>query len=184
MITAAGPLSRFAIRVPRAYDQLMQRFQLPRTEGCIVCGQLNPVGLKITSFVDTSTGVVSAAYTPDVNHIGFTGVVHGGVLATVLDEIMVWCATWAGKRFCLAAELSVRYRSPGRVGELMRVEARTEIVRSRIITTTGKITAGEVLVAEASGKYIPLPDADNAAFVATLVPDPATAEAARQLSGA
>ncbi len=159
----------------------MARLQLPRTAGCLVCGRDNPVGLKLTSFVDEGTGAVSADFVPSDHHIGFAGVLHGGVLATVLDEIMVWCATWHGKRFCLAAELSVRFRSPGRVGVPLRVEGRIEIARSKLITTTGTITVGDALVAEGAGKYIPLPEAENLAFVATLVDDPASSEAASRL---
>ena len=166
----------------RHYAWEMARLQLPRTQGCLVCGSDNPVGLKLTSFVDNATGIVTADFIPHQHHIGFTGVVHGGALATVLDEIMVWCATWQGKRFCLAAELNIRYRSPGRVGSLLHIEGRIVTARSRLITTTGTIHAGGILICEASGKYMPLPDPENQAFVATLVTDPASAEAAGRLA--
>ena len=56
-------------------------------------------------------------------HIGFEGVVHGGMIATVIDEAMVWAATWAGKRFCVCGEMSVRFRRPSVVGEELHLEA-------------------------------------------------------------
>ncbi len=159
----------------------MSSLQLPRTRGCLVCGQDNPIALKLVSFVEVESGVVSARFTPDERYIGFTGVIHGGVLATLLDEVMVWCATWSGKRFCLAAELGVRYRSPGRVEMNMTIESTIQIARSRLITTTGTIIADGVLIAEGTGKYIPLSDVENAAMIATLVDDPQSETAARLL---
>ena len=69
--------------------------ELPHTRGCMVCGRGNPLGLGLSLFVDPASGVVRVNYTPAGPHIGFEGVVHGGVLATVIDEAMVWAATWA-----------------------------------------------------------------------------------------
>jgi acyl-coenzyme A thioesterase PaaI-like protein len=107
------------------------------------------------------------------------------VLATVLDEAMVWAATWHGKRFCLCGEMTVRFRKPGLVGVPLQVEAQVDVARSRIITTTAvaKDAIGDV-VCEASAKYVPLPDDQNRAFVATLIDEPATAQAAVQLKSA
>jgi uncharacterized protein (TIGR00369 family) len=157
--------------------------QLPRTSGCLVCGRDNPIGLRLTSFVDPDTGIVAQDFTPRGDHIGFQGVIHGGILATVLDEAMVWAATWHGKRFCLAAELCVRFRKPAEIGRLMKVTAKVEAARSKLILTTGQMHDGDKLIAEATAKYIPLPPEENAAFVATLVHEPAAEEAFRLLGG-
>jgi uncharacterized protein (TIGR00369 family) len=156
--------------------------ELPHTAGCLVCGRQNPHGLKLSLHVDGSSGVVTVAFTPRPEHIGFEGVVHGGVLATVLDEAMVWAATWAGKRFCVAGELSVRFRRSAAVGEALRVETRVDSNRSRLIQTSGTVTdrAG-VLVAEATGKYVPVPPERHRHVVTTLVDEPSTAHAASLL---
>ena len=82
--------------VPR-HNAPMALLQLPHTAGCIVCGPLNPHGLHLSLFVDPATAPSTPTFTPQPAHIGFEGVVHGGVLATVLDEAMVWCATWSGQ---------------------------------------------------------------------------------------
>src|SRR5215471_5557878 len=81
--------------------------ELPHTPGCLVCGRANPHGLHLSLFVDRNS-VVHTNYTPRPEHIGFSSIVHGGALATVLDEAMVWAATWSYKRFCYCAELTVR----------------------------------------------------------------------------
>lgn len=158
--------------------------ELPHTPGCLVCGRENPHGLHLHLDVDAA-GVVTTRFAPGPEHIGFQGVTHGGVLATVLDEAMVWAATWAGRRFCLCGEMTVRFRRPALVGQPLVFEARVGSARSRIVTTVGVVRdeAGTV-VAEASGKYVPLPDEKNREFVGTLVDEPGTAETARVLRSA
>ena len=163
----------------------MPLLQLPHTAGCLVCGRQNPHGLKLSLDVDESTGVVSVLFTPRPEHIGFEGIVHGGVLATVLDEAMVWAATWAGKRFCVAGEISVRFRRSAGVGEPLRVATQVESARPRLIQTSGTVTdrSGAVL-AEATGKYVPVPPERHRHVLTTLVDDPSTARAASVLKAA
>src|SRR4051812_46471068 len=156
--------------------------ELPHTAGCLVCGRQNPHGLKLDLHVEPESGVVRMGFVPRVEHIGFVGIIHGGVLATVLDEAMVWAATWAGRRFCVAGEMTVRFRESATVGQALRVEARVESARPRLIQASGRIhnDAGGV-ICTATGKYVPLDDERNREFVATLVDEPATVEAARIL---
>lgn len=158
--------------------------ELPHTPGCLVCGRENPHGLHLRLDVDAA-GVVTTGFAPGPEHIGFQGVTHGGVLATVLDEAMVWAATWHGRRFCLCGEMTVRFRKPALVGDPLAFDARVEVARSRIVTTVAVVRdAAGTIVAEASGKYVPLPDEKNREFVKTLVDEPGTVEAARALRAA
>lgn len=156
----------------------MPTTELPHTRGCIVCGHDNHRGLHLHLHVDEQSGAVTAAFVPLPEHIGFEGIIHGGILSTVLDEAMVWCATWAGKRFCVAAEMNVRFRRSATVGHKLTIEARVSSIRSRLIEAEGFIRdeSGQVLV-EAAGKYVPVPPQRNRDVVATLVPEPATADA-------
>ena len=158
--------------------------ELPHTAGCLVCGRQNPHGLRLSLHVNEATGVVRVEFTPRPEHIGFEGIVHGGVLATVLDEAMVWAATWAGKRFCVAGEMTVRFRRSAGVGVPLHVEARVESQRPRLIQSVGTIhNSTGAVIAEATGKYVPVPPDRNRAVVATLVDEPATARAAAHLKG-
>jgi uncharacterized protein (TIGR00369 family) len=161
----------------------MPPIELPHTPGCIVCGRENVHGLHLSLHVDTQSGIVSADFTPRPEHIGFEGIVHGGVLATVLDEAMVWAATWAGKRFCVCGELNVRYRQSGRIGVPIQVKAKIEAVRSRLIETSGSIMGTDgTIFCTATGKYVPVPPQRNVDVVNTLVADPNT-KAATELLG-
>jgi acyl-coenzyme A thioesterase PaaI-like protein len=157
--------------------------QLPHTAGCLVCGRDNPHGLRLDLRVEPDRAGVRVEFTPGPQHIGFEGIIHGGVLATVLDEAMVWSATWAATRFCVCGEMCIRFRREAAVGRALLVEAKIESNRPRLIATTGEvrdIDSGD-LIATATGKYVPVSPERNRAFVQTLVPHPATRDAARVL---
>jgi uncharacterized protein (TIGR00369 family) len=145
--------------------------ELPHTKSCFVCGENNSVGLQ--QRFDTDGRVVRARFTPRVEHAGFQGVIHGGILATLLDEVMVWaCAVQAG-RFGFCAEMTVRYQTPARPGETLLVEA--ELVanrRGRVFEAKAEIrNAAGAIVARAGGKYMPIRDADMAALREDMIGD-------------
>jgi acyl-coenzyme A thioesterase PaaI-like protein len=161
----------------------MSELELPHTAGCFVCGRENPHGLKLDLRVDPDSGRVTTHFTPLPQHIGFEGIIHGGVLATVVDELMVWAATWKGRRFCVCGELNTRFRHSAHVGRPLRIEAEVEFSRPRLVQAAAKIFDHDNrLIATASGKYIPMPVDQHAQVVATFVQDPASAPAAQRLT--
>ena len=157
-------------------------FELPHTAGCLVCGPGNTKGLRLKLFVDPQTGIVETRFSPGLEHIGFEGVTHGGAIAAVLDEVMVWAASWAGKRFCLCGEMNVRYRQKAEIDKPLTCRARVELSRSKLISTSAEAldSAGKI-VATATGKYVPLSAEENAQFVGTFISDPETAAAAEMM---
>ncbi len=153
--------------------------ELPHTAGCLVCGPGNPRGLRLQLFVDPETGIVHTRFATKIEYIGFEGVAHGGVIATVMDEVMVWAASWSGKRFCLCGEMRVRYRRRAEVGQPLIFSAQVESSRSKLISTiAGAADESGRVIATATGKYVPLSDEDNRNFIRTFVADPATAATA------
>lgn len=104
----------------------MAPLQLPHTAGCLVCCPTNPHGLGLSLQVETQTGIVSVRFVPRAHHIGFPDIVHGGALAMVLDEAMVWAATWSGKRFCLCGEMSIRFRAAAEIEKPLTCSARVD----------------------------------------------------------
>jgi acyl-coenzyme A thioesterase PaaI-like protein len=159
------------------------RLQLPHTPGCLVCGRSNDIGLKLDLFVDPGSGVVSVEYAARAAHIGFEGIIHGGLIATVMDEAMVWAATWNGRRFCVCGELSVRFRRAAGVGEMLHVEARVEFARPRLIQTACTIRTGDGgIVAAGEGKYVPMATEKSQEVIGTFVDDPQTRDAAHLLA--
>lgn len=140
----------------------MAWLELPQTHGCLVCGRDNPTGFALKLFADSETGIVQTHFTVDARHAGFDGIVHGGALATLLDEAMVWSATWACGRFCLCGEMTVRFRQPSRVGETLTIQGITDRARGRLVLCSGKVLGADgSLRVEASGKFVPLELADH-----------------------
>ena len=144
---------------------------LPHTHSCFVCGESNPAGLKLR--FETDGRIVRTRFMPGPEHIGFKGVVHGGIVATVLDEIMVWACAVQTRRFAFCAELSVRYQQPVAPGDELIVTA--ELVtnrKDRIYETKGTIvSAGGITLAEATGKYMPIKSGEVAAMLGELIGD-------------
>lgn len=145
--------------------------ELPHTSSCFVCGESNASGLKIR--FETDGTVVRARFLPRAEHIGFKQTIHGGIIATLLDEIMVWACAIQTKKFAYCAELNVRFQSPLRPGE--EVLATAELVANRknkIFEAKGEIKnhAGQTL-ATSTGKYLPIKEADLAAMMDDFVGD-------------
>jgi acyl-coenzyme A thioesterase PaaI-like protein len=132
---------------------------LPHTRSCFVCGEHNPIGLRLR--FETDGREVCARFTPKAEHAGFRETIHGGLIATVLDEIMVWACAVQTRRFAYCAELTVRYLQPVRPGvEIVLMAELVENRRGRIFDAKAEIhdPSGAVL-ASAVGKYLPLKDA-------------------------
>ena len=127
---------------------------------CFACGPENPQGLH--AHFHAADGKATGKYVPRGEHQGYTGVLHGGILATLLDEAMVYAAVTLG-RWTATGEMTVRYLRPAPTGrplavlaEVTRnqrrlVECRAEI-RSEdgtvLATATGKLVQGRELTAE------------------------------------
>ena len=123
---------------------------------------------------ETDGRVVSGRFTPRAEHVGFRGVVHGGIIATLLDEIMVWACAVQAKRFAYCAELNVRFLKPARPGEETICSAElAENRRDKIFLATGELKnlAGELL-ATATGKYLPIKNIEAADLARDFVGDP------------
>jgi uncharacterized protein (TIGR00369 family) len=131
--------------------------ELPHTHSCFVCGESNPIGLKLR--FETDGHIVQTRFVARPEHVGFRQTVHGGLIATLLDEIMVWACAVGTKRFAFCAELNVRFQNPLRPGE--QVLATAELLQNRrgkIFEAKGELrsAAGELLLASATGKYLPI----------------------------
>jgi len=131
--------------------------EIVKYAGCFVCGDKNPIGLAVRFY--EKEGGAAAEFVPKESLEGYKGLLHGGIISSLLDEVMIK-AVLVKDVYCVTAELFVRYKKPVPVSERLSLYGRIEKENGRIYTTQGwaKNRKGEV-VAEAEGKYfIPKPD--------------------------
>ena len=103
---------------------------------CFVCGPKNPIGLKLTFHEENDTYITK--FTPGREHQGYDGIMHGGLVSTLLDEIMARYIYAKGLN-AVTAKLEVRFRAPTPIGQELTV-------RGRIVGQKGKMyeLAGEI----------------------------------------
>jgi uncharacterized protein (TIGR00369 family) len=124
---------------------------------CFVCGEKNPIGLKLRLRTDAERGESSAEVTFRDDFQGWTKVVHGGLLATVLDEAMIYAAGATG-RLCVTGEITVRFVKPAATGVPYALKGRFLEDKGRIVLAESELldAAGDQ-VARASGKLFKIP---------------------------
>jgi uncharacterized protein (TIGR00369 family) len=117
---------------------------------CFVCGKRNGDGLQL-DFELVGEGGIRTEFTPPKRYQGWKDIVHGGIIATILDEVMV-NAAYLRKIVAVSAKLEIKLRRPAAVGERLIFHGR--IVRQGAKTLNVKAWAeqenGDV-VAEATG---------------------------------
>lgn len=133
--------------------------ELPRYKSCFVCGDpaRNPQSLGLRSHLDPESGTVTAVFTPQAHHVGYPDVVHGGILASLLDEVSIWAASFRAEAFCVTRELRVKFAQAARPGESLRLQAEVAEYHPRMITVQAsavRADGGEV-VARSLGKFYP-----------------------------
>ncbi len=153
----------------------MSKLALPYTKDCFVCGAQNPYGLHLRFHREGDEVFSDFAAGPE--HAGFRGIVHGGILSTVLDEAMFWAAAATKKKFCLAAELNVRFIDKVTVGQKLICVARLKADRGRLWESEAELRdeQGKVYV-RATCKQVPMNVEAMKDAALDFLPDPATVE--------
>ena len=131
--------------------------QVRSNPACVVCGTQNPKGLRI-DFVNESDGVC-ASWTPTDDWESFRGIIHGGIITTVLDEAMSKAVISRGWE-ALTAELKVRLRDRAYPGNSLQIRGWIISKRKRRILAEAKLTTniGQE-VAHAWATFLTIPKA-------------------------
>lgn len=119
---------------------------------CFVCGPKNPIGLKLDFSFDGKT--ITTEFTPRKEHQGYFNIVHGGIIATLLDEAMVKLAI-ALDMPAVTAQMDVRLRKALNVGEKITVYAEILKETRKTLDAYAKVvTSDGILAADATGKLV------------------------------
>ena len=120
---------------------------------CFACGKQNPIGLKL-EFIMGDNDVIRGTFCPNRVHQGYDGIVHGGILATLVDESMAQLLKHKGV-MAVTATLEMKYRRPALVGEMLRIEARPIEIREKTFRIEAKLeNAKNEVVAEGNALFM------------------------------
>jgi len=124
------------------------------TNKCFGCGGANERGMQLTFEQDDAARRIRGVFKVAPEYQGGPGFVHGGIVATLLDEVMAKVSRFE-KDYAVTGELNVEYLKPVPVGEELTVEG-WEVGRDgRIRRREGEIrNAAGVVLARGMGKFI------------------------------
>ena len=116
---------------------------------CFGCGPLNEEGLQMTFLAKGDASVTE--FEVPARYQSWKGVVHGGMVALMLDEAVGWAA-WHRGHPGVTGKLEVRYRLPLKIGERIRVVGRVDRIRRTLVYATATIerTSDGATIAEAT----------------------------------
>jgi acyl-coenzyme A thioesterase PaaI-like protein len=143
------------------YSNQRLRALQPNSRMCFVCGLENPVGLKLRIF-ETAPGQIETRFTAPVHFQGYPGVLHGGIVASILDEICGRAQMGSNPmspRFMFTAKIQVRYRRNVPVEVPLRILGRAGKAKARSAEAWAGIYIAESddLLAEADAVLINVP---------------------------
>ena len=132
------------------------REYLPHSPGCLLCGDENPAGLRTRFFVVDKEVRAEVVIPKHMN--GYKDVVHGGILAALLDETMGWAAVAFGlsRSMFVTAELNVRYLRPVPAEEEIIVRSRLVNDLGRLVYCEGELLHKDTVCVRGKGTFSPL----------------------------
>jgi acyl-coenzyme A thioesterase PaaI-like protein len=140
----------------RVAQRIEERFAF-EPHNCFACGTLNAGGLHLDLHVDGERCWADLAI--PARFQGWDEIAHGGIVTTILDEVMAWSLV-DSDNWGLTARLTVDFKRPVPLERPIRAEGWITQARRRLVTTAGQIidaASGEVL-ATAEATYVAATD--------------------------
>lgn len=121
-------------------------------EYCFACGKNNPIGLHL-NFEFEGDKLMTTKILPH-EYEGYKGIVHGGIVTTLLDEAMGNYIIKKYKENAVTGRIEIRYRHPTPIEKELTISAIQESQRRNIITMKAQIeTEDGTVTAEATAKF-------------------------------
>jgi acyl-coenzyme A thioesterase PaaI-like protein len=126
---------------------------------CFACGTRNPSGIGLTIHVEAGRSWAEIALPSRFQ--GWDEIAHGGIVATLLDEVMAWSLV-GGDDWGVTARMQLEFRRPVPLEHPVRAEGWITATRRRLVDTAATLTDAEtgLLLARATGTYVAA-DADR-----------------------
>ncbi|MBU1627725.1 PaaI family thioesterase [bacterium] len=126
--------------------------ELANNNRCFVCGKENEWGLKLDFELKDNKLIAEVVF--DERFQGFKGIIHGGIVGTILDEMMVNLAVRLGLN-AVTAEIKIRLKKPTYAGKIYRFEGEITGERKRMVNAIARSFDSEGnIIAEAEGVLV------------------------------
>lgn len=132
--------------------------QLPGSPGCVICDNngSNPRSLKLRLLWNEETKCVHIPCDPDESWCGYSKIVHGGIIASVLDEAMAWAVRQNTGDWAFTAECRLRFKRPVEPDGTYVAIAGVDAIGKRTITAHANFLAPDgKMAAQASATFLP-----------------------------
>lgn len=116
--------------------------------GCFICGEKNPIGMKAKFTVDPQGRRAETEVLLREEFQGWKGITHGGILASLLDEICAQACICSGLTV-VTGEIKIRYKAPVPTGVLVKAVGEVTEDRGRKVSVKGWIELEGKIMAEA-----------------------------------
>ncbi len=133
------------------------KIMIKKPEGyfCFACGTSNPIGLNLEFYV--SGNKVCSEITLGQYHAGWADITHGGIISTLLDEVMSWAILYFKRIFFVTRKMEIKYIKPVQTG--IRLVVSGSIAASeddeKIIHVKGELRDKQnTLLAKSKGEFI------------------------------
>lgn len=139
-----------------------EKIPIEKVDGhtCFACGTANPIGLQMNFYRQGEN--ICSDITLGEFHVGWENIAHGGIISTMLDEVMSWTVLYFKRSFFVTRKMEIKYVRQVPVGKLLTVRgsisgnshtAGREKIRAegRIVDTEGH------LLARSAGEFVLLP---------------------------
>jgi len=136
-----------------------EKIPIPKPEGyfCFACGTANPIGLNLEFY--RSGDKVCTDITLGEYHVGWSNISHGGVLSTLLDEVMSWAILYFKRIFFVTRKMQIKYIRPVLVGTPLKVVGQVIGQNESSIKAKAEIfDASGNLLARSTGEFVTIGD--------------------------
>ena len=116
----------------------MENSLSPENNKCFACGPNNEKGLEM-DFKKGKDNEAVCEYVVQSEYQGYDGIVHGGIITTMIDEAMSKTIHYHDK-VAVTAEIKVRFKKSLMINTLITIQANISSTRGRFIEASGKIT--------------------------------------------
>ncbi|GBG57848.1 thioesterase [Sporomusaceae bacterium FL31] len=127
-----------------------------RNQMCFACGRHNPIGLKLQFREEQDTYITT--FTAGPEHQGYDGIVHGGIVSTLLDEVTARYIYSKGHN-AVTARLDVRFKKPTPIGEPLTITGTITGQRGNMVELMGTLALADgTITAQAKATVAVLED--------------------------